>query len=381
MKCPICTRNSNTLVYEGRNLPFTNIDKSLFRFKLKLCNSCSYVYQSSAYQKTYDVLIKKAYKNFNCNEVFSFPDRGPKNSLALQMIKKEIKGKININILEIGSNRGDLLYLLKEICPSANIIGVEPSLLNQTRVPTIHAFFNSKLFNNKFDLVIMKHVLEHIKNPKKIIADIKNILTKEGIIYLEMPNLNNSLNYCLDDFMPEHVSYFNKISLEKLMKGFRLINMDESNFLSTIFKKDLNNKPKTKNTFNGKLVYAKQFNWFKNKKINLIKKIGCLSRDNYKFVFYGISYYFKMIYDELESLLIKEKCSYYDDNFHECMEKTYLLPRREIEDVDGKTVIIICSNNFRVQEKIEAKLKTFSSNPIILRPWLRMTTKKEEINL
>lgn len=44
--------------------------------------------------------------------------------------------------------------------------------------------------NKKFDLIILRHVLEHTPNPKNVIYKLHKLLNKGGKILIESPNFN-----------------------------------------------------------------------------------------------------------------------------------------------------------------------------------------------
>jgi 2-polyprenyl-3-methyl-5-hydroxy-6-metoxy-1,4-benzoquinol methylase len=47
--------------------------------------------------------------------------------------------------------------------------------------------------NEKFDLIILSHVLEHLLNPSVFLKKIKSILSDNGILYIEVPSLEGIL--------------------------------------------------------------------------------------------------------------------------------------------------------------------------------------------
>ena len=49
--------------------------------------------------------------------------------------------------------------------------------------------FNGK----KFDVVFLLQVFEHISNPQNLLNQIKKCLNENGIIYIEVPNINDAL--------------------------------------------------------------------------------------------------------------------------------------------------------------------------------------------
>jgi hypothetical protein len=112
----------------------------------------------------------------------------------------------------------------------------------------------------------------------------------------------------------------------------------------------------------------KDFALYRSKKEELIKRIADYSAAGKKIVFYGVSTYFRILFQELRPLLKKKNCFYYDDNFKAGHEASFGLPR--LAELDGRCVIVICSNVYRVQEKITDKLKQIRGL-ILIRPWLQ----------
>lgn len=105
------------------------------------------------------------------------------------------------------------------------VSGLEPSIENVKII-------NKKLKNGKcesgfveedmpikkFDVIIMSHILEHVKNPERVLSDLKNNLSEKGILFIEVPNcetikeLDNSIS------TQPHIYHFTKRGLEKLVE-------------------------------------------------------------------------------------------------------------------------------------------------------------------
>ncbi|MEA3398316.1 MAG: methyltransferase domain-containing protein, partial [Patescibacteria group bacterium] len=60
---------------------------------------------------------------------------------------------------------------------------------------------------DKFDIVILKHVLEHIKNPIGLIKNIKKHLNKFGKIIIVVPNRKGYKNEARV-YLPEHGKHY-----------------------------------------------------------------------------------------------------------------------------------------------------------------------------
>jgi 2-polyprenyl-3-methyl-5-hydroxy-6-metoxy-1,4-benzoquinol methylase len=52
--------------------------------------------------------------------------------------------------------------------------------------------------NEKFDVITLFHVMEHVSSPHKLLKDISNYLKEDGIVYIEVPNANACLLWVAD---------------------------------------------------------------------------------------------------------------------------------------------------------------------------------------
>lgn len=362
MNCPVCNSDNTEKVYENKSLFFANQETPL-DLVVALCADCNFFFQSSAYSEKYDRMISEVYTNFYKSENFNFPNRTENNLKALDIIISNLPSDDEINILEIGSNRGDLLYMIKKEEPHVNILGIEPTKFYDLKVPTVNSFFRKELFSSKFDVIILQHVLEHIKNPKEIIRDIKALLNNNGVLYIEVPYLIKILGHCIEDFSLEHVSYFTLSSLNNVLEGFGLVKYDLDFSLRSVWKKDL----KEARFFieeDGNLNAGIEN--FINKKEEITSQIVQYAHAGKKMVFYGISYYFRVLFKSLKERIDTERCFYYDDNYLEDFDNTFNLPR--LKSFDDCCVVIICSNNHEVQKKIQKKISKYSGL-VSIKPW------------
>lgn len=124
------------------------------------------------------------------------------------------------NILEIGSGSGEISNYFSEL--NYNITTVDPCIKNYKNLKIKHysEFFDQNLiskFDKKFDFVIARHIIEHTDNPKDFINLCKEILQDSGIIYLEVPNLENTIEERrVVDFFNDHIHHFSINSLKLL---------------------------------------------------------------------------------------------------------------------------------------------------------------------
>ncbi len=81
---------------------------------------------------------------------------------------------------------------------------------------------------DKFEIILLDNVLEHVREPFELLKRLKNILADNGILIIEVPNDYSSLQKKLYseklvsrkywEALPDHLSYFNKKGLEALAK-------------------------------------------------------------------------------------------------------------------------------------------------------------------
>jgi len=366
MKCPVCgSEKSFTDFYKNENSAFTNTTET-FPMNVVMCDECSFIFMSNAYTDEYDKLIESIYKKFDKNDFFPFPYRSEENLKTRDVIAEKIDPSIHKNLLEIGANRGDMLYLISEELPELNVLGIEPTITENNSMPIIRGYYEEGMFSNKFDIIVMQHVLEHIKNPKNFIQTVKSLMHKDSLFYVEVPDISFSLSRMTEDFMPEHVSYFDENSLVKCMKGFRPVYKNKDTFLRMLFKLDENSIPTIREESNT-VVMMREFLKLKDQ---LIKELRELARGR-KIVFYGVSYYFRMIYPEIRDALGDAEYYFTDDNYKEDFEPHFKLGR--IGKLDGKCVAVLCSNNAFVQDKMAEKLSGINGLKV-LKPWSQIVS-------
>lgn len=217
---------SNEIFYEIKKKPSKNFLKDFY----------SNIYFKKNTTSTYS-------KNYSKEELIY---KLNKCKVFLELINQHLtKSKIkNIKGLDVGCGEGLLLKFLIE--NKFNFVGVDYQSEQLMK-------FNKKIYRNfikfdpedyinmckinniKYNFIILNNVLEHVINPRTFFKNIRNILKKNGLILLQVPNdfsdfqkITNKLisvkkNYWLNS--PQHLNYFNNNNLEKFIKNnnFKII--------------------------------------------------------------------------------------------------------------------------------------------------------------
>lgn len=107
-------------------------------------------------------------------------------------------GKRGGRLLEIGSGLGHLVGQLEDTFETSGMdinhwaVEESKSVVKKTTLQTASAE-EIPFRNSAFDVVIIKHIVEHLPNPEQAIAEIGRVTAPSGILILATPNLDSLL--------------------------------------------------------------------------------------------------------------------------------------------------------------------------------------------
>lgn len=130
--------------------------------------------------------------------------------------------KKNIKILEIGSGHGEAIYNFDQL--GFKVVGIEPDKKNVLNInkklkQSKCILGNAETFelNQKFDLIWMNHVFEHLSKPIEILEKCKKFLNNMGHIFIEVPSVEKINDYRTFTITP-HAYNYSKLALENICK-------------------------------------------------------------------------------------------------------------------------------------------------------------------
>lgn len=114
------------------------------------------------------------------------------------------------SVLELGCGNGDLINEIADNNDLMRIVAIdyfnEPKNLNK-KIEFIKQDIENLNIDEYFDIIIINHVLEHIKNPLGLIEKIKKNLNKNGRILIVVPNRYGFGNEA-KVYLPEHGKHY-----------------------------------------------------------------------------------------------------------------------------------------------------------------------------
>lgn len=189
--CPIC-KNTVFLLF----LTCKDYTASKEKFNLVTCKACNFVFTNprpkqseiGRYYQVENYISHTGTQSGLVNKLYHFARKftlKQKLKLVNSLAQKGL-------LLDIGCGTGNFLQVVKN--DGWKIIGVEPDpsarkLAIETCGENIHEeSFLSKVENQKFDIITMWHVLEHVHELDQRMGQLKNLLKPGGRIIVAVPN-------------------------------------------------------------------------------------------------------------------------------------------------------------------------------------------------
>jgi len=248
------------------------------------CNKCGLIYTSQEH------LLKSCDANHYYQSFANKIDNDKLSPITASRLngifdKLEALGKKGL-MLDIGCQNGKTLKIAME--RGWEVEGLEPfkEIEDYGKRVGIKMYGEELLKCNlppqKYDLITMTEVIEHLTNPEREIQEVSRILKSGGLLYVTTPNYNSLMRFLLgkewDIFYYEHLYCFSPGNIKKLFiaNGFEVVEIRCDNFYPKVILNKVKNRLKSKDKM--KVKYSHKDYEFrekieKNKLLFFIKKV------------------------------------------------------------------------------------------------------------
>jgi SAM-dependent methyltransferase len=179
-------------------------------------------------------------------------------------------------ILEVGCGLGYLTYSLVKSGFNAKGVDIsENAVVEATNrygkfYERADIYQYSKIKQEKFDIIILTEVIEHIPNPIQFVEALKSLLSKDGCIIITTPNKSEAISqekYWDTELPPVHLWWLSEKSFKNISKilGMSVSFTDFTKFQNRILFKRKYQEPWRKQTLDvsGKILFTTPFSQLK----------------------------------------------------------------------------------------------------------------------
>ena len=221
ISCCICHNESKLVkvVYaEGHSL------------SLSKCKTCGLIFFSKRLSHKY---IQSLYKDdkFNQSDANTAYASDDTQDFA-ERIKLTIPYlPVKIQLLDIGCSTGNFMTTARTILRPEILNGIDLNEITNKQCREICLDVTNKFPKQKYNFINMSDVIEHLPNPNSYMKRVSDITKKDGILMLTTPNIKNPINWIVNIKPLEHLWYFDKKTITKLLNKnrFAVINIQKWN--------------------------------------------------------------------------------------------------------------------------------------------------------
>ena len=239
--CPVCASAEKEGIGEK--------DRYGLFYKTNLCTSCGLVYTSprmtqEAYNEFYNLEYRKLYVGKETATDAFYEDQKRKGEKIYHFLQEQkLISDSPLFVVEVGCGAGGILGFFREKGHTVKGIDLGEEYIAYGK--DVHGLdleagaLSQHKFDKKPDIIIYSHVLEHILDLNKELETIKEVISKDTLVYIEVPGIKevheNYKSNILRYFQNAHTFHFSLETLTNLFakNGFRLIKGNQ--FVQSVF--------------------------------------------------------------------------------------------------------------------------------------------------
>jgi len=210
-QCVVCANSNLEPLFFG----YSRHNPRLFH-RVAVCRDCGHIQLYPLFREDEYAIINDRF--FEKQYMVGDHENVENNSKKLRKMDERLSLYLRdgLNILDVGAGEAwTMEYFQQKNCNYFAIEAVDrlASLIHERGGKVIgkSIFDNYSKYESRFDIIIFRHVLEHLLNPTKALLALRNLLNTDGLIYLALPNASNPSihkGFRTSFVRPVHVSYF-----------------------------------------------------------------------------------------------------------------------------------------------------------------------------
>jgi 2-polyprenyl-3-methyl-5-hydroxy-6-metoxy-1,4-benzoquinol methylase len=231
INCPLCNNNNTILWSIAKDYEYASTNDE---YKYYYCKNCITIFIFPIPENELHKIYPSNYYSFQSgkkNWAFSIKEWLDKK--LFKKILRQIKND-SINVLDIGGGTGWLCDLVKTIDDRMAITQIVDIDSNAKKIAEEkgHRYFKGRIEDftsiEKFDLVFLLNLLEHLAKPVDVLQRIEKALNPGGIVLIKTPNiLSLDANIFRKKYWgglhcPRHWIIFSENSFRKLLAATNL---------------------------------------------------------------------------------------------------------------------------------------------------------------
>ena len=236
--CEVCKSKNVKKVYTQKFL-VSGYQKKSLSYDVVTCSHCGFAFAENPPSEKklanfYKKNLKYAYKT-NRGSVPEYAQQlhaASFNHVDSYLEKKNPDfNKRDCSILDIGCGSGYLLHVFKKngyenamgLDPAADCRRIGRELYDvEIETATLSEYDNDQ----KFDLILLASVLEHMSNLSEVISKLRLLIKPDGLLFITVPDGDNFgviMNEPFLEFSLEHINFFTRNSISNLLNknGFK----------------------------------------------------------------------------------------------------------------------------------------------------------------
>lgn len=206
--------------YLCRSKSFKNL-YLINNYRIVKCNNCGFIYLNEVITNNDN---SEFYKSFDY-KIETNPQRLINDSRRCVSIINKFKPDKG-RLLDIGCGKGFLLVEAERFGWIGKGIDISQKMINYAKkinkLDVEKCDYQDFVSKNKFEVIILMHIIEHVQQPSLLIDKCKSMLKNKGILYIITPNIESlSAKSHKENFdhliPPQHVGFYNRDTLNYLL--------------------------------------------------------------------------------------------------------------------------------------------------------------------